>query len=182
MIIKTNEVIKISVTNILVKLHIKVGNAVAQVTLVSSAHWLVFTSSIHFPINGTEVFSWIPQHTPGVLHSVQVQFIFLVPLGQEQIRLAHHMVHDLGLSHGVQIKLVLTDWHWASQQDLLHIQLSTKISHETHWRVELFVLQALQSRASLWYGAGSFIPGWEQSHWLIVSHFVVQSAQVAAWV
>jgi len=175
MIIKTNEVIKISVTNILVKLHIKVGKAVAQVTLVSSAHWLVFTSSIHFPINGTEVLSCIQQHTPGVLHAIQVQCIFLVPWGQEQIRFAHHIVHHLGLSHGVQIKLVLTAWHWASQQDLLHIQLSTKISHETQVGVTIVVEGEEHAKHATW-GVHSSI----QSHWLTLSHFVLQSAQVTS--
>ena|GEM_PF-2425410 len=81
MIIKTNEVIKISVTNILVKLHIKVGKAVAQVTLVSSEPLFAELSSIHLPINGTDVLSSIPQQTHFILHEVQIPSTFLVPSG-----------------------------------------------------------------------------------------------------
>jgi len=84
MIIKTNDIIKITVTSILVKLHIKVGNAVVQVTPVSSDHWLPF-SSIHFPINGMEVLSCIPQHTHAVLQEVQTRLTFLYQALQTQL-------------------------------------------------------------------------------------------------
>ena len=67
-IIKINDTIKITVTNILVKLHIKVGNAVVQVTSVSPGPLFAVLSSIQLPINGIEVLSCMPQHTPGSLH------------------------------------------------------------------------------------------------------------------
>ena len=70
--IKTKEIIKISVTNILVKLHINTGKASAQVTPVSSGPTLAAELSIHLPINGIEVLSDTPQHTHGSLHDLQV--------------------------------------------------------------------------------------------------------------
>ena len=71
-IINTNEIIKIAVTNIFVRLDIKTGKAVSQVTLVSPGPWLAELSSIQFPIKGTLVLRDIPQQTQGALHDVQV--------------------------------------------------------------------------------------------------------------
>lgn len=72
MIIRTNETIRIRVINILIKLHINTGNAVCQVTPVSS---LSPTSSglfsIQLPINGILVLSDIPQQTHGALQDTQ---------------------------------------------------------------------------------------------------------------
>lgn len=61
--IRTKETIRIAVTNILVMLHIRTGNAVSQVTLVSPAPLFVFSDSMHLPIKGTEVLSCIQQQT-----------------------------------------------------------------------------------------------------------------------
>ena len=62
-IIKTKETIKITVTNILVRLHIKTGNAVVQETASSPSPLSVAEFSIQFPIKGIEVLSDIPQQT-----------------------------------------------------------------------------------------------------------------------
>lgn len=72
MMIKTNETIKIIVTSILVRLHIKTGNAVSQVTSVSPAPTLPVEFSMQLPINGTEVLSDIPQQTPGALQDLHI--------------------------------------------------------------------------------------------------------------
>lgn len=88
-IINTKEVIRIKVTSILVKLHIKVGNAVAHVTHVSSGLGVDVPSSIHFPIKGTDVLSWIPQHTPGSEQDLQTSLIFLY----QSLHL-HHMPRE----------------------------------------------------------------------------------------
>ncbi len=85
-IINTNEMIKIAVTNIFVRLDTKTGKAVSQVTLVSPGPWLAELSSIQFPIKGTLVLRDIPQQTQGALHDVQVPLIFLVQVGQEHIQ------------------------------------------------------------------------------------------------
>ena len=71
--IRTNDMIKITVTNILTKLHIKTGNASAQLTPVSSGllYTLLEVNSIHFPINGTDVLSDIQQQTHALLHGSQ---------------------------------------------------------------------------------------------------------------
>lgn len=82
--IKTNDTIKMIVTNILVKLHIRTGKAVAQVTPVSSPPTLADESSIQFPIKGILVLSDIPQHTQSLLHGSQTLLTFFVPLGQTQ--------------------------------------------------------------------------------------------------
>jgi hypothetical protein len=56
----------------LVRLHIKTGNAVVQVTDFSShAQTSLSWFSIQFPINGIDVLSCIPQQTPGSLHFLQ---------------------------------------------------------------------------------------------------------------
>lgn len=69
-IIKTNDTINITVTNILVRLHIKIGKAFSQVTLASSVPTLVPVFSIHFPIKGILVLSSVPQQTPGSVQSL----------------------------------------------------------------------------------------------------------------
>jgi hypothetical protein len=70
--INTKDKINITVTNILVKLHIKTGNAVAHVTHVSSpTHTLALVSSMQLPIKGTEVLRDIQQHTHGSEHFLQ---------------------------------------------------------------------------------------------------------------
>jgi len=69
MMIKTKDTIKIIVTSILVKLHIKTGNAVSQLTHISSSPpTLAGSSSMHLPMNGTLVLSSIQQQTPGSVH------------------------------------------------------------------------------------------------------------------
>ena len=66
MIIRINDTIKITVTSILVRLHIKTGNAVVHVTDTSSpAQTSPERFSIQLPIKGMEVLSCIPQQTPG---------------------------------------------------------------------------------------------------------------------
>ncbi len=52
-----------TVTNILVILHIKTGNAVVQETANSPSPLSVVEFSIQFPIKGTEVLSDMPQQT-----------------------------------------------------------------------------------------------------------------------
>ncbi|MEI6774427.1 MAG: hypothetical protein WCL18_06680 [bacterium] len=101
-IIKTKETIKITVTNILVKLHIKVGKAVVQVTSVSPGPLFAALSSIQFPIKGMEVFNDIPQHTHAALQEVQVPLTFLVPVGQAQKPIAFRFHQEGGLqgTHG----------------------------------------------------------------------------------
>ncbi|MEI6672782.1 MAG: hypothetical protein WCL02_05665 [bacterium] len=83
-IIRTKDIIRIIVTNILVKLHINTGKAVSHVTPVSSAPTLADESSIHLPIKGTLVLSDIPQQTQSALHEVHTPSIFLVPVGHSQ--------------------------------------------------------------------------------------------------
>ena len=94
--INTNDRIKITVTNIFVKLHINTGNAVSQVTLVSSGLTLPVVSSIHFPIKGTDVLSSTPQQTHFLLHGSQTLSIFLVQSGHEQV--IQFRIHHLGPS------------------------------------------------------------------------------------
>lgn len=84
-IIKTKEIIRINVTNILVKLHINTGKAVAQVTLVSPGPLFAELSSIQLPIKGIDVLSDIPQHTFGSEHGVQTVFILLYHHVQSQV-------------------------------------------------------------------------------------------------
>ena len=85
--IKINEVIKITLTNIFVKLPIKVGKAPSHDTAISSPPGLTYApeDSIQLPIKGIEVFNFTPQHTPGALQRVQVSSTFVIPEGQEQI-------------------------------------------------------------------------------------------------
>ena len=63
--IRINDTIRITVTSILVRLHIRTGNAVVHVTDFSSP---TQTSpelfSIQLPIKGIDVLSCIPQQTP----------------------------------------------------------------------------------------------------------------------
>jgi hypothetical protein len=101
-IIKTKETIKITVTSILVKLHIKVGNAVVQVTSVSPGPLFATLSSIQLPIKGIEVLSDIPQHTHSALQDVHVPLTFLVPVGQAQKPIAFRFHQEGGLqgTHG----------------------------------------------------------------------------------
>lgn len=94
--IKTKDIIKINVTNILVKLHIKTGKAVAQVTLVSPGPGAEVPSSIQLPIKGIEVLSDIPQQTPGAEHGWHTSLTFFVPVGQTQIS-SEFIIHQLGL-------------------------------------------------------------------------------------
>lgn len=94
MIIKTKDIIRINVTNILVKLHIKTGKAVAQVTLVSPGPGAEVPSSIHLPIKGIEVLSDIPQQTPSAEQDLHSSLTFFVPVGQ--------LHHELGLTPGAQ--------------------------------------------------------------------------------
>jgi hypothetical protein len=60
-----------TVTNILVILHIKTGNAVVPETANSPAPLSLDEFSIQFPIKGIEVLSCIPQQTHGSEQSLQ---------------------------------------------------------------------------------------------------------------
>ena len=60
-----------TVTNILVILHIKTGKAVVPETANSPSPLSVAEFSIQFPMKGIEVLSWIPQQTHGSLHDLQ---------------------------------------------------------------------------------------------------------------
>ena len=95
--IKTNDRIKITVTNIFVKLHISTGKAVSQVTLVSSVPLSVELDSMQLPINGTLVFNDIPQQTPESEQGLHTPSIFLVQSGQEQTP-NEFITHPLGPS------------------------------------------------------------------------------------
>ena len=106
MIIKTKEVIKISVTNILVKLHIRTGKAVFQVTPVSSGLLALALDSIHLPINGILVLSNIQQQTHGASQGIQVSptSLFQVPQSHLQKSVRVHdiqVVFDGGVTGGV---------------------------------------------------------------------------------
>lgn len=102
-IIKTNETIKITVTNIFVKLDIKTGKASSVFMAVGSFE---DSSSIQLPMNGTEVLSSIPQQTPGSEQGLHTPSTSLVPVGQEQ-RIPFH-THHFGLEHSVHFKPSLT--------------------------------------------------------------------------
>ena len=83
-IIKTKDKIKITVTNILVRLHINTGKAVSPVTAFSSPGQTLFgLSSIQLPIKGTDVLSDIQQHTLGSLQGLHIPSTSLVPEGHE---------------------------------------------------------------------------------------------------
>lgn len=84
--IKTKEIIKMTVTNILVILHIKTGKAVVQETANSSSPLSVAEFSIQFPMKGIEVLSWIPQQTHGSLHDLHSLLTFLNHVGQTHIQ------------------------------------------------------------------------------------------------
>jgi len=58
---------RIIVVSILVSPHISLGKAVTSVTTVVSSVLASVQSLIQFPINGTFVFSFTPQQTPGAL-------------------------------------------------------------------------------------------------------------------
>jgi len=77
MTINTKDIIKITVTNILVKLHIKTGKAVVQVTLVSPGPGAEVPSSIQLPINGMDVLSDTPQQTPSSEQGLHTLLTFL---------------------------------------------------------------------------------------------------------
>lgn len=136
-IIKTKEIIRINVTNILVKLHIKTGKAVAQVTLVSPGPLFAELSSIQLPIKGIDVLSDIPQQTHSALQEVQYPEIFLVHVGQSHHQRAvsvHHTHFTLELDWEMPhvddkgVRGVIAGWlqiqHWYDHQqeeDWIHI-------------------------------------------------------------
>lgn len=74
-----------NVTNILVKLHIKTGKAVAQVTSVSPGPLFAALSSIQLPIKGILVLSDIPQQTLGSEQGVQVPLTSLYQSSQTHL-------------------------------------------------------------------------------------------------
>ena len=76
--IKTNETIKIIVTNICVNAHIKVGKASCD----DFPPYL--GSSIHLPINGTLVFNSTPQQTLVSVQSIHTHFTSLNQGGHTQ--------------------------------------------------------------------------------------------------
>gem|GEM_PF-3024728 len=102
MMIKTNETIKIIVTSILVRLHIKTGNAVSQVTLVSPGPWFAVLSSIQLPINGTEVLSDIQQQTHSALQDLHTLSTSLYPSLH-----VHHKPPKLTIALSFQARLEL---------------------------------------------------------------------------
>jgi hypothetical protein len=119
-IINTNEIINITVTNILAKLHINTGNAVSHVTLVSSGLLYALSDSIHLPINGILVLSSVPQHTHCLSQGSQTFFIFFVHLGHEHIQ-KELTVHHLGQSpiSPPEHKLFATAWSQVVAQSSL---------------------------------------------------------------
>ena len=99
-IINTNDIIKIRVSIILVKLHIKTGKAVVQLTLVSSALLSPVVFSIHFPIKGTLVLRDTPQQTPGVLQGLHILSTLFVPVGHIHHTLVPPAVQVITVAEG----------------------------------------------------------------------------------
>lgn len=84
--IKTKEIIKMTVTNILVILHIKTGNAVVPETANSPSPLSVAEFSIQFPIKGIEVLSDMPQQTHVSEQGLHSLLTFLNHVGQTHIQ------------------------------------------------------------------------------------------------